>query len=66
LQVSFLGFHCLVEARIGEDCAVCHLSTRWNELAGWRWIVLSWAPITLIGTDAAFIAEFRHHASHDR
>ena len=36
------------------------------EVLGWHWIALPWAPITLIGTAAAFIAGFRNNATYAR
>src|SRR3712207_476106 len=42
------------------------IPTALYELAGWHWIALPWAPITLIGTAAAFIAGFRNNATYAR
>ncbi|WP_224994657.1 bestrophin family protein [Cesiribacter sp. SM1] len=36
------------------------------KLAGWHWIALPWAPITIIGTAAAFITGFRNNATYER
>lgn len=33
---------------------------------GWKWLVIPWVPIALIGTAVAFIVGFKNNASYDR
>jgi ion channel-forming bestrophin family protein len=35
-------------------------------VAGWRWLVIPWLPIALIGTAVAFVVGFKNNASYDR
>jgi ion channel-forming bestrophin family protein len=35
-------------------------------VAGWKWLVIPWLPIALIGTAVAFIIGFKNNASYDR
>ncbi len=34
--------------------------------AGWRWLVIPWLPIAMIGTAVAFITGFKNNASYSR
>lgn len=36
------------------------------EVLDWRWLVIPWLPIALIGTAAAFIIGFKNNATYDR
>ena len=36
------------------------------ELAGWRWLGISWLPIAAVGGAVAFITGFKNNASYDR
>jgi ion channel-forming bestrophin family protein len=36
------------------------------QLAGWKWLILPWLPIALIGTAVAFVTGFKNSASYGR
>lgn len=36
------------------------------EVLNWKWLVIPWVPIALIGTAAAFIIGFKNNATYDR
>ena len=36
------------------------------EILNWKWLVIPWLPIALIGTAAAFIIGFKNNATYDR
>ncbi|MEM9352728.1 MAG: bestrophin family ion channel [Planctomycetota bacterium] len=36
------------------------------ELFAWRWLVIPWLPIALLGTAVAFLVGFKNNASYDR
>src|SRR3989337_1131299 len=36
------------------------------ETLNWKWLVIPWLPIALIGTAAAFIIGFKNNATYDR
>src|SRR4030095_6647670 len=35
-------------------------------IAGWKWLIIPWVPIALIGTAVAFVIGFKNNASYDR
>lgn len=35
-------------------------------LLGWKWIVIPWLPVALIGTAVAFLIGFKNNATYDR
>jgi ion channel-forming bestrophin family protein len=46
--------------------AVAAVPTVAFQIAGWKWLVLPWLPIALIGTAVAFITGFKNSASYGR
>lgn len=36
------------------------------EILDWKWLVIPWLPIAMIGTAAAFLVGFKNNASYDR
>jgi ion channel-forming bestrophin family protein len=36
------------------------------DLVGWKWLIIPWVPIALIGTAVAFVIGFKNNASYDR
>jgi putative membrane protein len=45
---------------------IAALPTVAYELLGWKWLILPWLPIALIGTAVAFIVGFKNNATYDR
>lgn len=46
--------------------AVAVVPTVLYAVAGWKWLVIPWLPIALIGTAVAFVVGFKNNASYER
>lgn len=46
--------------------AIAVIPTALYQVLGWKWIILPWLPIALLGTAVAFVIGFKNNASYDR